>query len=61
MNTHITQSSHTIMVNEGIMDIPVPETLILQINTRIYSGTNNCNCHMKCVLAFCINIINSRP
>ena len=28
MKTHITQSSHTI--NEGMMDIPVLETLILQ-------------------------------
>ena len=28
MNTHIAQSSHTIMVNEGMMDIPVPEILL---------------------------------
>ena len=28
MNTHITQSSDTIMVNEGMMDIPVSEILL---------------------------------
>ena len=37
MKTHITQSSHTI--NEGMMDIPVPETLILEIHTRIVVPT----------------------
>ena len=50
INTHVAQSSHTI--NEGMMDIPVSETVILEVHTRIGVCVHVCTCVCMCMCVY---------